>query len=450
MRAQAVLAGAAVGGRCVAGCGCPGSVDGAGLSHGAPSGLHSAGRRTEPIAPRPPTGAAEAGCRGESCSGGRAGTGERVPGGQRGAHRRHRKAPSAGEPGFGGGAGAPVRHRPGAPAGRHLSAHGQRLSLSLPAAGLRPGEKAQPDPGGHRPTGHRHRSGGAERFGVGALPSDAPGRGWLVRGVHPVPGAAGLPVDQLLAGQLVGWGAALFAADGDFEKRHRLCGDQGGAPALPLPHGAKRGRAGGGQDALRHRVPAHRCRVRPGAGTKAGALPPRQPTGGGKPPLRPAGRPAGQRQARGSGTAAVGGQRPGGHQSVERTIRRRLLPLFPLAHLLGFRRPLHGLGAETGGTAGAGTVLAFRPQRIAAAGRRPGRPAGHQVHPDSGQRHHLKYQRRQTYDRHHAPPHEPPQDRPKAEGRHPGVRHFAAPDSGEPDGERQDPFRPGAGRAGRH
>ena len=54
------------------------------------------------------------------------------------------------------------------------------------------------------------------------------------------------------------------------------------------------------------------------------------------------------------------------------------------------RRPLHGLGAETRGAVGVGTVLALRPQRIAAAGRRSGRPAGHQIHPDPGQRHHLK------------------------------------------------------------
>ena len=331
--------------------------------------MRPAGGGAELIAPRPPTGAAETGGGGESRSGGRIGAGKRVPGVQRGAHQRHRQAPSAGEPGFGGGAGTPVRHRPGAPAGRRLSAHGQRLPFPLPAAGLRPGEKAQPDPGGHRPTGHRHRSGGAKGFGVGALPADATGRGWLVCGSYPVPGAAGFPVDQLLAGQLVGRGAALFAPDGDFEKCHRLCGDQGGATPLPLPHGAKRGRAGGGQDALCHRVPAHRCRVRPGAGAKAGALPPRQPTGRAKPPLRPAGRPAGQRQARGSGTAAVGGQRPGGHQSTEPTVRWRLLPLLPPAHLPGLRWPLHGLGAETRGAAGAGAVFALCPQRIAAAGR---------------------------------------------------------------------------------
>ena len=246
VRAQAVLAGAAAGGRCAAGCGCPGSTGGAGLSHGHPVCVRSAGGGAELIAPRPPTGAAETGGGGESRSGGRIGAGKRVPGGQRGAHQRHRQAPSDGEPGFGGGAGTPVRHRPGAPAGRRLSAHGQRLPFPLPAAGLRPGEKAQPDPGGHRPTGHRHRSGGAKGFGVGALPADATGRGWLVCGSYPVPSAAGFPVDQLLAGQLVGRGAALFAADGDFEKRHRLCSDQGGASSLSLPHGAKRGRAGGG------------------------------------------------------------------------------------------------------------------------------------------------------------------------------------------------------------
>lgn len=43
------------------------------------------------------------------------------------------------------------------------------------------------------------------------------------------------------------------------------------------------------------------------------------------------------------------GQRPGGHQSTEPTVRWRLLPLLPPAHLPGLRWPLHGLGAETRG-----------------------------------------------------------------------------------------------------